>query len=224
MLTLKHKWNQELRDNPKFKIQSLVQKCSSVESLSTDYLAECLGIGLDRSYTIFEHSSASLAENLKASPLILHATVSKILPATLHVDYSLRQPVAILQDFSNTVMDEEGTLFPLQPFRTPKLLPEITLGEQSEKRIRLALDVLQEVKRENQLKRLKSINISRAFSDRLSRQEIILVFDNSFLRLSLGTWKAGLRQFFLIPKEQLSQKIVDMRVSNRAYISGITGG
>lgn len=229
MLTLKHKWNQELKNNPKFKIQSLVQKCSTVESLSTDYLAECLGIGLDRSFTIFEHSSASLAASLEASPLIKQAKVSRLLPATLLVEYSLRQPVAILQDYHNTVIDDEGVLFPLQPFRTPKLLPEITLGKQSKTRMRLALALLHEVKGTEQLRGLKSIDVSRAFSDKLSRREIIMVFHAdagkiTFLRLPTENWKVALAQFFLIPKEQLSQKIVDMRLSNTAYLSSVTGG
>ncbi len=231
-LSLKNKWNAQLYSNPKFKIQALIQKCSSVESLSTDYLAECLGLGLDRSYTIFEYSSDHLTGSLEASPLIRKASVKKILPATLEINYSLRQPVAILQDYQNTVMDEDGVLFPLQPFRTPKLLPEITLGEQSETRIKLALEVLRKLKNAPSVRLFKGIqriDVSRIDSKKLSRRELVVVLNagegkSVFIRLPAEAWKEALSHFFLIPQEQLPQKIVDMRLSNTAYLSNATGG
>lgn len=227
-LSLKQKWNSEVRTNPKFAIHSIIQKCSSVESLSTDYLAECLGISTDRSYTLFEHSANYLTTVLESSPLIKSAKVSKILPSTLHIEYSLRQPVAILQDYQNTVIDDEGVLFPLQPFRTPKLLPEITLGDQSEQKMQLALELLSSFKNyplpRPSLKSLARIDVSRAHTPQLSHREIILVFNSDsdklvFLRLPSNAWRRALKQFFKLPHDQLPDKVIDMRLPNAAYVT-----
>lgn len=228
-LSLKQKWNSDIRNNPKFLIQSMIQKCTSVESLSTDYLAECLGLSLDSSFTIFDHSAAELAESLEASPLIKSVVVSKILPSTLHVEYTLRQPIAILHDYQNTVVDEEGVLFPLQPFRTPKLLPEIVLGDNLEQKMPFALELVTELKRDvwpKPIKGVRRIDLTRFDTPRLSRREIILVFNCEsdklvFLRLSTRDWKRGLDQFLKVPSEIFSQQVFDMRLPNVAYVTPI---
>ncbi len=119
-LSLKQKWDHEIHRHQRFNIQTIVQKCSSAEPLSTDYLAECLELSIDAPTNIFASSSDEMEEALMLSPLIKSVLVSKILPSTLMIEYSLRQPVAILYDYQNTVVDDEGVLFPLQPFKTPK--------------------------------------------------------------------------------------------------------
>lgn len=227
-LSLKKKWDSDIRNHPKFLIQSIVQKCASVESLSTDYLAECLGLSVDHPYTVFEHSTKRLTSMLESSPLIKSAEVTKMLPSTLHIEYSLRQPVAILQDYQNTVIDDEGVLFPLQPFRTPKLLPEVTLGEQTNKKMALALKLIADLKEvpfpNGPIKGVASIDVSRAHDLRLGHREIIIVFNSLsdklvFLRLPADEWRTPLNRFFLIPEDLLTQKVVDMRLPNTAYIS-----
>lgn len=226
-LTVKQKWDSKFLKNPKFTIQTIVQKCSSVETLSTDYLAECLGLSLDKSYTLFEYSNSHLKKVLESSPLIKSANVSKILPSTLQIEYTLRQPIAIFQDLQNTVIDEDKVLFPLQPFRTPKLLPEITLGDPTDSKLSLALAVLAEIKKypiDRPIKSIHRIDVSRSEHPRISRREIIVVFNLEsdkfvFLRLPAGDWATQLNRFYLIPTETISQKVIDMRLPNTAYVT-----
>lgn len=228
-LTLKQKWNSEIRHNPKFLVQSIIQKCESVESLSTDYLAECLGLSLDSSFTLFERSNDDLSSTLTASPLIKQAKVSKILPSTLHIEYTLRQPVALFHDLQNTAMDDEGVLFPLQPFRTPKVLPEIALGEHVDQKIPIAMEILTALKTADwhkPLRGVKRVDLTRSDHPRLSRREIIVVFNSDsdkfvYLRLSVRDWRSALTQFFQIPEKFLTQQVIDMRLPQVAYATPI---
>jgi hypothetical protein len=226
-LQLKQKWNSEVRRNPKFVVQTIVQKCDSVESLSTDYLAECLGLSLDRSYTLFQRSTKEMEGILEASPLIKTASVSKILPSGLYIEYTLRQPIALLHDLQNTAFDNEGVLFPLQPFRTPKVLPEVAFGERMEQKMSLALEVLAfagQTNWEKPLKRLSRIDLSRADRARISQREMIFVFNTDsdmflYLRLPVGEWRERMALFLKIPPEHLTSGVIDLRLPLTAYVS-----
>ena len=87
------------------------------------------------------------------SPLIKKASIKKIPPGTLYIEYQMRVPLAYLGDYTNTALDEEGYLFPFSPFFTPKKLPIIYLGLQQDdaqwgmtlkqdQRLQLAFDLL----------------------------------------------------------------------------------
>ena len=44
--------------------------------------------------------------------------------AALYVDYTVRQPIAWIEDYVNIAIDKEGYLFPFTPFFSPKHLPQ----------------------------------------------------------------------------------------------------
>jgi hypothetical protein len=67
-------------------------------------------------------------KRLLASPLIQAAKITKNFPNTLYIEYETREPIAFLDDFTNTAVDIHGFLFPFKPFFTPKKLPKITVG------------------------------------------------------------------------------------------------
>ncbi len=229
-LQLKQKWNSEIRRNPKFVIQSIVQKCDSVESLSTDYIAECLGLSLDASYTPFQKSTGDLKRILESSPLIKEATVSRIIPNSLYIEYTMRQPIALVHDFQNTAFDAEGELFPLQPFRTPKVLTEVAFGDNMEKKMPLALEILQFAGGQvwaKPLKRLQRIDLSRIDRPKLSQRELIFVFQTDsdamvYLRLPVNDWKDRLTLVEKIPSDYLTDKVVDLRLPSTAYVSSFS--
>lgn len=228
-LTLKQKWDGEVRHNPQFMIRSIVQKCATVETLPTNYLAECLGLSQDHSYTLFEKSTGELEQILASSPLMQHVSVSKNLPSTLIIEYGLRQPVAAIHDLSNTVVDAEGVLFPLQPFRTPKLLPELVLGEPNDVNLQWGLEMISYLKTREfppPIKGLKKIDLTRSDHPRLSRKEIVMVFNSDFdkltyLRVSPDNWRKGIDHFLRIPSDSLPGMIVDLRLTDTAFVKPI---
>jgi POTRA domain, FtsQ-type len=123
---------QHLRDkrihDDKFRIVAIVQTGRQKESLKPVYFAELLGLSIDKPTNLFQFNSYEAKQKLLSSPLIKEASIKKISPGTIFIDYNMRKPIAFLADYDNTVLDDEGHLFPFKPFFTPKKLPEIFLG------------------------------------------------------------------------------------------------
>jgi hypothetical protein len=130
-LSLYFLWQQKqearLRDLGCF-ITTIVQTGSQKEALPTAYLAELLQISIDAPTNIYAFDLQKGVQKLLASPCIAKASIRKIFPHILYVDYEVRTPVALLGDYQNTLIDQDGFLFPMTPFFSPKELPEIYLG------------------------------------------------------------------------------------------------
>lgn len=119
--------NKRLSD-PKFRIVAIAQMSGDGEVLKTGYLAELLGLSVDRPVSLLSFPAKKAETLLRQNPLMTNVHISKIKPGTLLVEYQLRKPIAFLGDYTNTAIDSEGYLFPFHPFYTPKKLPEIVLG------------------------------------------------------------------------------------------------
>lgn len=189
--------------DPKNHIVALVQTSPDSEGLKTVYLAELLGLSIDNPINLYAFNSKEALDKLLASPVIKEAKITKISPGTLWVDYSLRKPVAILGDYSNTMVDREGIPFPIKPFFTPKRLPEIFLGRLDEeatdevntgsekgfswgttihgKRLRLAFAILDFFTQQccDEITRLERIDVSKAFALSYGQRQIILVLEDN---------------------------------------------
>lgn len=178
-------------------IRSIVQTGPQKEALKTEYLAEILGMSIDRPPHVNALNFEQSRQQLLSSPLISQAHVKIIKPNILYIDYTVRQPFAFLADFENVVIDKEGYPFPFSPFFSPKNLPYIYLGlspygapsEDLEKPImqwnrslkgeylNLALEILSFVtdpKVEDNFN-VESIDVSNAFSNSCGTREIILI-------------------------------------------------
>ncbi len=110
------------------RITSLIQTGPQKLALSTSYLAELLGLSSDRPPLAKRFNLKQGEQTLLRSPLISQAKLKLLKPGTLYVDYSVRQPLAWLEDYQNVVIDQEGYLFPFAPFFAPKNLPALYLG------------------------------------------------------------------------------------------------
>ncbi|HNA62737.1 MAG TPA: FtsQ-type POTRA domain-containing protein, partial [Rhabdochlamydiaceae bacterium] len=108
------------QQSSKYYLCRILQTGPQKEALKTTYLAELMGISADRPilFSQFDHQGAE--KKLLASPVIQEASVKLINPDTVYIDYTVRQPLATLGDFENTVIDENGIPFPISPFFTPK--------------------------------------------------------------------------------------------------------
>ncbi len=142
------------------------------------------------------------------SPLISQAEVKLIKPGTLYIDYTIRQPIAFLEDYENVALDKEGYPFPFNPFFTPKNLPAVYFGlgpfgtppvdperptvqwrvPLQGKYLTLALDLLAIVAdpKVADLFSVKRIDVSNAFAESYGTREIVVITEDSIIRHSNG--------------------------------------
>ncbi|MDE3045554.1 MAG: hypothetical protein KGJ02_02780 [Verrucomicrobiota bacterium] len=210
-------WKQKRLSDERYKITAIVQTGPEKEALKTVYLAELLGLSTDTPKNLYsiELKKAELA--LLSSPLIAKATVKRMPPNAIYVDYEVRKPIAWLADYKNTAIDREGYLFPVAPFFSPKEMPEIYLGlppfggaEDSFGRkgglwrtplhnryLNLALDLLQTLEGSpwKEGLRIKRIDVSNAFAPSLGRREIVL-----FTEEEISLRRDGKELTFIFPK------------------------
>lgn len=177
--------------NEQYRIVALVQSTPQKEGLKTVYLAELLDLSTDRPINLYHFNAKEAETKLAASPLIKKATVKKILPGTLYVDYQMRTPVAFLGDFANTAIDEEGYLFPFKPFFTPKRLPTFYFGlEKSQLNwgcclfdlpsVRLGFNLMRElVDLESHAFTIKQIDLSQVQADSYGQRQIVVVLESN---------------------------------------------
>jgi len=190
---LQKKWQ---RKDRRFLIKSILQTGPQKEALKTVYLAELLELSTDKPVNLINFDCKKAEEKLLASPLIKKASIKKIKPDSLYIDYEVRTPIAWLLDYKNVAVDEEGYIFPVYPYLTPKHLPEIYLNlsayENSSgsefiwnsplqgKQIELALKILKSFslhKQEYPFK-LKRIDVSHAFFPSLGKREVVLLIED----------------------------------------------
>jgi cell division septal protein FtsQ len=180
-----------------YNIDVIVQTGPKKEALSSAYLAELMNLAGDEKTNLYKFNTAKARKALIASPLIKKASVKKIFPNTVFVDYTARLPMALLYDYPNTAIDDEGYVFPISPFFTPKKLPEIYLGlmpfgfkddEFGAKgaswnepvkgdEVRLAYSIIALFNMITDVELLR-VDVSNAFSDSWGRREVVLVIND----------------------------------------------
>lgn len=203
-------------NDDQYRIAAIIQSTLQADALKTVYLAELLDLSLDRPINLYQFNAKEAMRTLLGNPLIKEATVKKILPGTLYIHYQMRVPLAYVGDFANTVLDEEGYLFPFRPFFTPKHLPTLYLGLGKEEEckwgsclknqfsLNLAFSVLQtfEQLRLDNLD-IKQLDVSQAQADSYGQRQIVLVLEDKnqtqansiFLRLSTDHYSQDLLNF-----------------------------
>jgi hypothetical protein len=189
-------WNQKRRTSDQYNILSIVQTGPEKEALKTAYLAELLGLSVDKPKNLYALDLNEAAKALLSSPLIRSAKVKRSPPNTLYIEYEARHPMCWLADYKNVAIDREGYLFPGPPFFTPKEMPQIYLGLPAfgeaadafgrsggrwrsalkNRYLDLALELLHTFEGSPWKKglRIQRIDVSNAFAPSLGRREIVL--------------------------------------------------
>ena len=194
-------------------IHSIIQTGPQKEALKTEYLAEILQISRDVPTSMVFFNEEVAKQRLLSSPLIAQADVKVLKPAALYIDYTIRQPVAWIEDYENVVMDKAGYPFPFYPFLSPKNLPHIYFGLPSFGRrstdsnkpivrwkeamtgayVNLAFSLLQLI-HEIGLSHVVRIDLSHAFASSCGKREIVLTVDHVIVQ-----WHNGLEQQIVFP-------------------------
>lgn len=225
--------------NGNYNIRTIVQKGPVKEALKTVHLCELLQLSRDHPSNLISFDLRRGEELLLSSGVISSAHLSKKMPDCLEVDYSIREPVAFLADYSNTVLDENGVIFSLQPYLTPKILPKLYLGIQIEpfvfgrikdKKMKVALKVLKLLSQFNQNKSifLDQIDVSNITASSMGQQEIVVSFFETlgeesyirYLRLSKDNYEEEFLHFLNLKAMNLPKNlVVDMRLFPNAYLT-----
>jgi hypothetical protein len=201
------KRSQKIND-PHLALRSIIQTGPQKEALKTRYLAELLGISSDRPCYAKHFDLQSAKQRLLRSPLISCAEVKLSGSDTLYIDYTIRQPLAWLEDYENITVDKEGYPFPFSPFFTPKNLPAIYLGLSpfgtpspdpdrptarfgtplEGKYFSLALDLLSIVTdpKVADLFSVKRIDVSNAFAESYGTREIVVMTEDTLIQQAQG--------------------------------------
>ena len=197
------KRQQQMRTDPQYIIRSIVQTGPQKGALKTDVLAEILGLSADRPSHLLRFDLERAKQQLLNFPVIARAEIKLIKPSTIYIDYTVRQPIAWIEDFENMVIDKEGYPFPLAPFFTPKNLPALYFGAApfgtfsidsdrpviqwgepiGGKHFEIAQQILSIVtdSKVEDLFNVKRIDVSNAFAESYGTREIVLMTEDTVL-------------------------------------------
>lgn len=216
-----------------YAITTIVQTGPEREGLPTEYLAELLGLSVDLPTNIYQFHTSKACELLLKSIVIKDVNVRTFNPGTVYVDYTMRKPMAYLADCSNMAVDDEGILFPHEPFYTPKKLPILYLGlpemgapEQlwgqkiDSANYKAAMDILESASRIfGSHVRILKVDTSQAFADSYGQRQIVLSIEEMttvedriiylprVLRLSTLNLQEALTNYLVLQKHLRSQAI-----------------
>ena len=189
-----HIWEKQ-RHDPAYQIVVVIQSTQDAEMLKTSYLAELLNLSVDIPTNLYRFKTNEASRLLLKSPVIKNANVYKIFPGTIHIDYTMRRPVAVLADYTNTALDIDGITFPLKPFFTPKKLPELFLGLEQDsvlankdKHLLLALSLLSLInsKFTDQGYILSRVDVSDVSAPSCGQRQIVIIFEKSVTKVIDG--------------------------------------
>lgn len=233
--------------DPKYEIVAIVQTSAGKEMLKTSFLAELLSLSIEHPRNLYQFDLEAAKKKLLAFPLIKEASLKRIPPGTLYIDYVVRSPVAFISDYTNTAIDDESHLIPFRPFFSPKKLPELFLGLQGNgdqwgdilrnESLSLALSFLKELEETNLSGKmhLMKIDVSKAAAPSLGNKYVQIILESDFqdlndarssFRITLlmppENFLDGFKRFYALYKEKGSEwkrsMIIDLRIPRLGYI------
>jgi hypothetical protein len=221
-----------------FVIKKIVQTGPHRDALKTDYLAELLELSQDHPTPLSSFDIQAGIKKLLAMPMIKQASIFVIKPDTIYIDYTLRDPIAMVYDYENIAIDEEGVLFPFSPFYSPKELPELYFGlpllKEEEtwfsqpmqgESMELAMKLLKALKLLASEEKffLKRIDVSHAFEKSYGKQEVIVDIVNEAFGLSTKSSRSFMYHLRLSPKEY-AQQLGNYRLLHQEMSSSLEEG
>ncbi len=213
---------QKRLQNPDYHLSLIVQTGPEKNALPTHYLAELMDLSCDKPTNLYAFSPKEARKKLLASPLIQYAKVSLIKPSAIYVDYTCRRPILSLAEYPNTGVDKDGHLFPIEPYLSPKNLPELILGTpldlplaKNQLSMNLTLNIMSLLDKED----ITRIDLSHIDAKSAGRRQIVVIVNNHTLRLTPKNYAKELERYFeLRPKIENRTTTIDFRIEDMAFI------
>lgn len=207
------------KKDPKYTIVAIAQKTPLQGSLKTAFLAELFDLSIDQPTNLYTFDLAEATYRLLHFPCIEEASIKRIPPGIIAVDYELRNPVAFLADYSNTAIDAEGYTFPFHPFYSPKKLPSVFLGIEDPIKWGERVDCTFAFPLLDSIKDPLQVDISQAESSSLGDQKIIVRFEGHEILLDPLHFKEGLARYQALKSRlSLDKAMIDLRLPKLGFI------
>lgn len=227
---------------PSVTLRKLVTTGPQKEAIPTVYIEEILGLAADVPQTIEDFDCEAAEASLLATGVIQEASVSTFEDA-VYVDYTVREPLALLHEWQNRALDKDGFVFPVKPYLTPKSLPVVYVGASRDvcpEKLEgpewlLAKRILDFCTNHSdaRLQAAQYIDTSSAYSPSLGKRQIVLTLLEPehasipsslwMLRLSTRNWEEECNRYLALrstmgqsPDESL--KVLDLRVPKLGYL------
>ena len=201
-------------------IETIVQKPTTNFYVQNNYFAEILELSKDEPTNFFQYDVQEAKKRLLKTNMFKCITVKKMKPNSLYIEYEMRSPIAVLGDYTNTVVDQDGFLFPYSPFYVVTNLPEVRLGNH------LPLDVWGRYIAQDQLvllkdilylcgsKKISKIDLSEYKNGSAGHREIVLLIDKgTLIRLSKNNYVQEIASYLALDDQiKLPERcILDLR-------------
>ena len=236
-----------IRNSKQYYISGIYQTGPQKDAVSSIKLAELMKLSVDNPIHILDFDEDLAEKNLLNYPLFKKVNVKKWKPSSVFVDYTIRDPYLIVEDYEDVVMDSDGVLFPYSQFFSTRRLPKCYLGvnenfDLNEKK-KLTLRSFQKAQNffEGSSYKIESLDVSESFSDSFAKREIIFKISQEleeqifpyYLRMSVVDIEKQLSNFLVLSKEFSKQqklwlklypnvapkeKVVDLRIEGMALI------
>ena len=141
--------------------------------------------------------------------------------------------MAVLGDALNLGVDEEGHVFPIEPYFLPKRLPELFFGEEKvvKEKLEIGLAILAYLDKRAQFEDciIQLIDVSEAIHDSFGKREVVITLEEKgqtwYLRLTPHKFPEELNNFVNLKNAMLhpskNKKVVDLRLAKVGFIEEV---
>lgn len=112
------------KSHPEYRLKTIITSTK----IHPDFFCEILNLDRTKKISLYSFDLEEAKQALLDHPVIQDVFIKRHPPSSIYIDCEFRLPAAILLDYENTLIDEEGYVFPHRPFYKMKNLPEIYLG------------------------------------------------------------------------------------------------
>lgn len=226
-------------------IQAIIQTGPTYSPFPTSYLAEVLNLSVDQPLNLEHYSLRSAQARLLSTGVIRCAELRKLKPNLLFIDYTPKKPFILLDDCTNTAMDDQGSFFPLAPLYSPKYLPHLYLGNISHTVSKssglslpfpwgehLGLKYLEQIRFlvcQLGIENIERIDLSCIEATSAGKRELVVLLKRGMiLRLTPKNAGKQLTHYSILSKTLLNDGakpvVIDLRLTDVAFIQSLEDG
>lgn len=196
--------------------------------LQTTFFAEILDLSKDQPTLLGEFNLELAKKKLLSTHFIQDVWLKKMKPDVLFLQYTVRVPIAFLEDYTNVAIDQTGFLFPHTPYYSPRHLPKIFLGEKNPNKpwgekldgnLVGVLDTIFSLIGSENIQRVDLSNIDAASAGK--RGITLILNDGLIVRLTTKRYTEELVHYSLLKRTLLKKEpyaVVDLRIPDVAYL------